>query len=65
MKRVEYNPEALLNAGCVVRTVGPDRMLILPGGDHVRVRVDGEDLILFPERSAAHKKLLGFLGYGQ
>jgi hypothetical protein len=63
MKRVPYDAENLLNAGCEVKTIGPDRRVTLPGGDQVRIRIDNGDMILFPERSAAHKKLLGFLGH--
>lgn len=62
MKRIPYDAEKLLEAGCTVKTVGPDRVLTLPHGDQCRFRVDNGDMVLFPERSAAHKKLIGFLG---
>jgi hypothetical protein len=61
MTRHPYDAEALLAAGCTIRQVGDDRVLVLPGGDQCRFRVDNGDMILFPERSAAHKKLLGFV----
>ena len=61
MTRHPYDAEALLSAGCTVRQVGEDRVLTLPHGDQCRFRVDNGDMILFPERSASHKKIIGFL----
>ena len=40
--------------------------VLLPHGQHqeIAVRIDGDDLHFFPERSAAHRQLLAQLGLG-
>lgn len=61
MREVDFNVDCLLEAGCEIKAAGVDVIITMPNHGAVRVRRDGEKLILFPERSSQAQALMAIL----
>lgn len=63
--KIKIDGEKFTEAGLVFRQDGPVMCFMVPGRtDIVRAKIQGDDMVLMPERSSAHKALLKALEPG-
>jgi hypothetical protein len=65
--KIAFNPEQLTSAGVTYERHDNNAVRLLLPGDKggFYVSIEGDDMVLTPERSASHRQLLGLLGQPQ